>query len=550
GILDIKHGNALGATSAGTTVSDVATLQLSPSGAITVPEPITIAGTGVSVGGTNVGALYNLQGSNTWSGPITMSANTSIGAASGTQLTITGAIGQTGGARSLTKVGDGTLVLSAANTYTGGTTVTAGTLKLSGGNDRLATTGNITITGGILDLGGNTQNITGSAVVSFQGGLVQNGTIVNNSTQPYDGRSGTVSANLAGSAGLNKSTSGTLVLSGNNTYTGKTTVSAGYLEIQHGNALGRHPEGLVTETQVADWAVLRLVGGSDGITVENETLKLGASGASGSLINASGNNHWKGGVQFTSTYGSTVNVASGSQLTISGVISGSSQQALTKMGAGTLVLSGANTYTGGTNVNAGKLLVNNTTGSGTGSGQVTVNSPDWYNRSILGGTGTIVGNVVLANYGCITGADIATTGTLTITGDLTVGADILAIDILDAAHDQIVVQGTASLSSINYIEILHGDWIPQGQTNAITILKATNINIQTSNLSFSISCGSLPGYQHQSHTAWNWAIVDLAGGWKGLNLWAAPEPATWLMLLVGGAALGLGRWYLRRRGDK
>ncbi len=551
GVLEIRHPNALGAsgesewTKVYETPNSPATLQLATNtpGITFAPEVLYIRGEGVN----QRGALYNASGNNTWTGPIILQHITSIGVAADSTLTISGVISTP--YYWLYKVGPGTLVLTAQNTYTSGTRIEAGTLQLSGGNDRLNPASSIIITGGVLDLGGTTQNITGSAVVHFQGGVVQNGTINKaggNYTTDGSSNNATVSAVLAGSAGLVKTGSGTLTLFGANTYTGMTTVSAGVLEIQNGDALGRDPGGQVTETRVADWAAIRLVGGSSAITVEKEKLYLGASSGDGSLRNISGNNKWQGDVAFTSTYGSTVNVAAESQLTISGTISGPGQyQALAKQGGGTLILTGANTYAGGTNVYAGKLLVNNTTDSGTGSGQVYVNSNSWTNRSILGGTGYIAGNVVLGNYGCITAADIGTTGTLTIGGDLTVGADILAIDILDAAnYDQIVVNGTASLSSTNWIEILHGNWIPQGQANAITILKAANI--QTNNLSFSISCGPLPGYEHQSHTGWNWAIVDLGGGWKGLNLWAAPEPASWLMLLLGGAGLGLLRWACRR----
>jgi autotransporter-associated beta strand protein len=64
---------------------------------------------------------------------------------------------------------------------------------------------------------------------------------------------------------------------------------------------------------------------------------------------------------------------------------------LTKIGAGKLTLSGANLYSGGTTIKRGRLLVNNTSGSGTGSGPVFVNG------GALGGTGTIAGAVTIGN---------------------------------------------------------------------------------------------------------------------------------------------------------
>jgi autotransporter-associated beta strand protein len=76
-----------------------------------------------------------------------------------------------------------------------------------------------------------------------------------------------------------------------------------------------------------------------------------------------------------------------------GGINGGSQGSFTKIGTGTLTLTGVNTYTGGTTVNAGTLLVNNRHGSATGTGALSVSA------ATLGGRGIIAGPVTLGSSG-------------------------------------------------------------------------------------------------------------------------------------------------------
>ncbi|NBV34905.1 MAG: hypothetical protein EBR81_14235 [Proteobacteria bacterium] len=80
------------------------------------------------------------------------------------------------GTQNLVKSGSGALTLSGVNSYSGGTTVSAGSLLLFGGDNRLLTSGSIMTTGGVLDLGGNSQTTLGT--ITFAGGVVQNGTFI------------------------------------------------------------------------------------------------------------------------------------------------------------------------------------------------------------------------------------------------------------------------------------------------------------------------------------------------------------------------------------
>lgn len=142
---------------------------------------------------------------------------------------ITSAITGTAG---LTKFGPGVLTLNnAANTYTGTTTINSGTLA-EGANDQIFS-GAVTVNGptAIFALGTFTDTVGIVTVANF-GSITGTGTGALTSTGTFEMQSGSVSAILAGSGiALNKTTSGTVTLSGANTYTGATTVNAGTLQL-------------------------------------------------------------------------------------------------------------------------------------------------------------------------------------------------------------------------------------------------------------------------------------------------------------------------------
>ena len=146
--LNIQSNNALGDTSKGTTIADGAALQLQ--GGISVPaEPLSLAGQGVA--GIAGGAMENVSGNNSFAGAISLTAATRINSDAGT-LTLTGNVGGSYGLAfggsgntvitgnvttslansTLTKDGSGSLTLAGTNSYTGATTVNAGTLKVNG----------------------------------------------------------------------------------------------------------------------------------------------------------------------------------------------------------------------------------------------------------------------------------------------------------------------------------------------------------------------------------------------------------------------------------
>jgi autotransporter-associated beta strand protein len=189
----------------------------------------------------------NLNGNNQTIGGLRSFGSTGSASANGTR-TITSATAATitidnssatnylydgvfSGGISLVKNGTSTQTLSGNNTYTGATTVNAGTLLLSG-NGALGTS-TISISGGTLDMGGKSLTNTFG---SLTGGTLSNGTLSNNGGN-YNLQNGTVSAVLAGTNGVNKTGSGTVTLSGANTYTGTTTISSGTLRAAATGAL-------------------------------------------------------------------------------------------------------------------------------------------------------------------------------------------------------------------------------------------------------------------------------------------------------------------------
>lgn len=144
-------------------------------------------------------------------------------------LTVSGVISGTGNPLTVgSGSSDGTVTLSAVNTYTGGTRIDAGTLALGHATNTLVNTGAVAVNGGTLSIGGNSDTV--GAVTLISGSITGSGGTLTGAS--YDVRSGSASAILGGTnVALTKSTNGTVTLSGTNSYTGATTVSAGILSL-------------------------------------------------------------------------------------------------------------------------------------------------------------------------------------------------------------------------------------------------------------------------------------------------------------------------------
>ncbi|MDD5579879.1 MAG: Ig-like domain-containing protein [Methylobacter sp.] len=383
GMLTLTGAN----TYTGATTVSAGGLTLSGGSAIADSSAVTVAS-----GATVVLSANETIGSLSGAGSVALGANTLSAGGNNTSTSFSGAIGGTGG---LTKTDTGTLTLSGANTYTGATTVLAGGLTLNGGSaiadaSALSVTGTLTLGatetigalsgGGMVTLGSNPLTVGQTTNTSFSGVI-------------------------GGTGGLIKTGSGALTLTGDNAYTGSTTVSAG--------TLIANPLADTTAVSVASGAnftawvaeTIGSISGTGTVLLNSELLTVGGNSAS---------------------------------TEVSGVISGSGS--LAKAGSGTLTLSGTSTYSGTTTVSAGTLLLTGTIASAT-----TVAS-----SATLRGTGTVDGALIIASGATLAPGVTGTNngiGTLTVNGNFILNGALMAELASLFSYDQVIVYNSVTLNS-------------------------------------------------------------------------------------------------------
>jgi len=334
--------------------------------------------------------------------------------------------------------------------------------------------------GATLDLGGNDETIgslAGAGNVTLGSGTLTTG---GNNT------STTLSGVISGAGGLIKTGAGTMTLSGNNTYFGATNISQGTLSVGADNNLG------------AASGALSFGGG---------TLKTTAG--------------------FTSTRNITLNAGggtidtNGNSPTLSGVISGTG--GLTKTGAGTMTLSGNNTYSGATNISQGTLSV-----GGTGIGDASAVTATSGATLDLGGNDETIGslagagNVTLGSGTLTTGGNntsttfsgvISSAGSLTktgtgklnlsgdntYTGDTTISDGVL--DISGSITSDVTVNAGGTLCGI-------GD-ITGSVTNSGTMAPGASIGTITISGSYTQKSGSV--YEVEVDAAGNSDLINVIG---------------------------------------
>ncbi len=495
---------------------------LTGSGGVTVDGAgtLTLSGNNTYSGGTTItaGTLKLADDGTLGSGNVTNNANLEIATDAGRDFSTV--ISGTG---SLTKTGTGVLRYSGAGTYSGGTNISGGAIRLDPNGSLGSGTINIAA-GADLRFAGNLNGITISNTITGAGGLTKQGT----------GNTVTLSGDLSGFTGTlttngeNGQTGSTIKLTGANTnlvnasavvdngtldvsgYTGTTTmqlnklsgagnVKTGSNAIILNNAANAdttfsgviNGSGSVTKTGAG---TLELTGANDysGVTtISTGTLKLSGSGAlgTGSIVD-----------------NATLEFAHTGTQSFSNVISGTG--AVTKTGSGTVTLSGANTYSGGTTISAGALVLseNGTLGAGDVENNAVLefaHSSNMDFSNVISGTGAVnktgTGTLTLSGANTYTGLTTVSAGVLELTGDavvangpVSVGANgTLEYEVGKDGNNQPITK-KLSISEINKI-VSTGQVIKTGK-GTLQLYSAAQGLIDVESLTVSSGRIDLKGY--------------------------------------------------------
>ena len=421
-IIDPSTGLILGHSTAGGTggISVANTAALMLDGNLNVANNITGGGNGLA---GSTGFLQTLSGISTLGGLITLTQDSTISNLPATTLKVQGSITDGADAFKLTVTGGGRLELPGANSYDGGTVVMAGTVML--GTGASAGTGKITLQSGsglelnssspftvanliqsagtLSSLGAN-HALSGAILLTGDSGFVQDGNTITVTGSISDG---------AGRHGISSRGPGVLRLDGANFYDGDTLALEGTVVLSNNQSAGSGVGAVI----VSKGATVLVQG--DRVTIPNPWQ------LSGTVANSGGTNTLIGLV--TLPVDAFASVDAGSTLRLTGVVTdGSVSSTLTSVGAGTLFLSGSNTFDGGLNVFAGTTSLGSSTGAG--SGLITVISGTTLR---LEGNGLVVGNPIHVSGGGFnfagglanTGGQNTLSGQITLEGDTSIGVD-------------------------------------------------------------------------------------------------------------------------------
>jgi autotransporter-associated beta strand protein len=445
-----------------------------------------------------------------------------------------------GDSLALEKVGSGKLTLTGANTFTNGTTITAGELAVSSqslkgdvmNNGTLTFnqsfgdgtfSGNISGSGSFFKDGDDTLTLSGAN--SYGGGTtVTGGTligdtdalqgeIVNNATVTFrQNVDGTYSGEMSGAGALVKEGAGNVTLSGANTYAAGTTITAGTLALGSADAIG-----------------------------SSGTISFG-----GGTLRFSENNTTDYSARFSNAASQQVKIDTDGQNVVLASNLTSSGGSFEKLGLGTVTLSGTNTYSGGTAVSAGSLLVNGSLANSA----VTVG-----NGGTLGGSGSLGALLTVQSGGVLSPGNspgvlaaaaldlqAGSTTFIEIAGSglsaVTAGTDYDQIRITTATENSLTYGGELVLSFINDRLFDNGTMFSLFSFTGTARGAFTEVRTEGS--------GSYSGltlqynangswYSHPDTAAGQYLVFSPASG----RLAIVPEPSTWVMAAIGAGLVAL-----------
>jgi autotransporter-associated beta strand protein len=486
------------------------------------------------------GTTFTTQGGtgNTIQGSFNMDAgDVTFNVADGTDasdLTVSAVLGNAAG---IVKQGAGTMELTGVNTYSGATTISAGTLEIGGS--------------GQLDSG------------SYAQAIANNGTFNYNSSADQ-----TLSGLISGSGAVVKDNSGNLTITASNTYSGGTTINGGTVILASGASEDALGSGAVTMNSGGSLQLWISAGGNHNI--DNDFTMDG-----GTVYSKDGQYNLTGTMTLNVGGGTLGGTWSDKHIQVSGVISGAGGLTIVDFPSsqnGDVILSGVNTYTGNTTVSGGTLTLSAADNNIASSATIDVASGAYLDVSgisngfalasgqTLSGAGTVTGDMTIALGSVLSPGN--SPGTLS-TGSQTWedgGAFLWEINDsggnqgADPGWDWLDITGTLDLSSLTAggftidIDSLTSGNIAGDAVGFESYTKADGIF----DYSFIIATASsgITGFDADNFTldasgfsnapSWEWGIV-LSGSDLVLEAYAVPEPSSTALLGLGGLALAMRR---------
>jgi len=360
------------------------------------------------------------------------------------------------------------LTLSGNNNYSGVTTISAGTLQfakpasLYNGTTASWTAANIKVGSGAtfaINIGGASDFTTGNVttlLTNLDGAVSSNG-LMSGSSIGFDTTNATATVTLSnvianttgtggGSVGVVKLGANTLALTNTNTFTGETTISAGTLQIGSAGSLGSGSYA----ADIADNGTFKYSSSAN--------QRCPATSAAPALL-----------IKDTGT-------------------------------SSTLTLSGINTFSGGTTINAGTLMANstNTTSGSTGTGLVTVNSGGTLGSS----NGQIRGSITVNSGGIITAGTSAGSPTTGAPAKLTANAASKTTTFASGGNYDLKINNATGTAGTNWDELVLNSL-------SVTATTGSQFNVKIFGLTSGNVAGAVPNFNNT--TNYSWVIATLAG---------------------------------------